>query len=186
MPINLNSRNMNNERIGLFKKMAEEVSAVIYLSQSENDVAEYIAGVMKKNGHLRFAAPVVPDTFCRNLERGGFEKIGSPLRERTSEIDVGIVTASFGIAETGTLVVNSNSEDIRLATMLSETNFIILNTNNIVEKSYDIGDILNAWFIERNYTAFITGPSRTADIERVLTLGAHGPSQLHIILINNK
>ncbi len=177
---------MNNGLIGLFKKMAEEVSAVIYLSQSENDVTEYIAGVMKMNGHMRFAAPSVPNSFCRNLERSGFEKIGSPLRERAGEIDAGIVIASLGIAETGTLVVNSNSEDTRLATMLSETNFVLLNSENIVEKSFDIAKELNAWFMESNYTAFITGPSRTADIERVLTLGAHGPSQLHIILINNK
>lgn len=177
---------MNNKLIGLFKKMAEEVSAVVYLSQSENNVTEYIVGVMKRNGHLRFAAPAVPDTFCTDLERVGFEKIGSTLRERAGEIDAGIVVASFGIAETGTLVVNSNSEDTRLATMLSETNFILLNSENIVEKSFDIADELNAWFMGSNYTAFITGPSRTADIERVLTLGAHGPSQLHIILINNK
>jgi L-lactate dehydrogenase complex protein LldG len=177
---------MNNKLIGLFKKMAEEVSAVIYLSHSESDVIGYITKVMKMNGHLRFAAPSAPEIFCINLEKGGFEKIGSPLRERASEIDAGIVIASFGIAETGTLVVNSNSEDTRLATMLSETNFVLLNSGNIVEKSFDIADELNAWFLESNYTAFITGPSRTADIERVLTLGAHGPAQLHIILINNK
>lgn len=177
---------MNNERIRLFKKMAEEVSAVIYLSQSENDVAEYIVGIMKMNGYLRFAAPALPETFCRNLERGGFEKIDSPLRKRAGEIDAGIVTASYGIAETGTLVVKSDSEDIRLTTMLSELNFVLLNPENVVEKSFDIEDELNTWFMESNYTAFITGPSRTADIERVLTLGAHGPSQLHIILINNK
>lgn len=166
--------------------MAEEVSAVVYLAKTEKDVAEYITEVMKINGHLRYAAPAIPDTFCRNLERSGFEKIGSPLRERAGEIDAGIVIASFGIAETGTLVVNSNSEDIRLATMLSEINFILVNSGNIVEKSFDIRDELNTRFMESNYTAFITGPSRTADIERVLTLGAHGPQQLHIILINNK
>lgn len=155
---------MNNELIGLFKKMAEEVSAVVYLPKTENDVAEYIAGVMKMNGHLRFTAPAVQDAFCRNLERGGFEKIESPLRERANDIDAGIVFASFGIAETGTLVVNSDSEDTRLATMLSETNFILLNSNNIVEKSFDIANELNTWFLESNYMAFITGPSRTADI----------------------
>lgn len=176
---------MKNELIGLFIKMAEEVSAVVYLSKTKNDVTDYIAGVMKMNKHLRFAAPAIPDTFCRNLERGGFEKIVSPLRERADEIDAGIVTASYGIAETGTLVVNSDNEDTRLATMLSETNFVLLNSENIVEKSFDIAHELNAWFMRSNYTAFITGPSRTADIERILTLGAHGPAQLHIILINN-
>ena len=100
---------MNNELIGLFEKMAEEVSAVVFLSKTEKDITEYIAGVMQKKNHLRFAAPGLPDTFCIELERKGFEKIKSPLREKAGEIDAGIVIASFGIAETGTIVVNSNS-----------------------------------------------------------------------------
>jgi len=177
---------MNRELTGLFKKMAEEVSAVVHSSKTENEVAEYITAVMKKNGHMRFAAPFFSGTFCEELIENGFEIIESPLRARVAEIDAGIVTALFGIAETGTLVVNSNSEDVRLVTMLSETNFILLDTNNIVEKSSDIADDMNSFFNKNNYTAFITGPSRTADIERVLTLGAHGPENLHIILINNK
>jgi L-lactate dehydrogenase complex protein LldG len=177
---------MNSELIEVFKLKAEEVSAMVYLSKTENDVTDYIAGVMKLNNHLRFAAPAVPGILCSKLEKDGFEKIVSPLRERADEIDAGIVIASFGIAETGTLVVNSDSEDTRLATMLSETNFILLNSENIVEKSFDIVHELNVWFMKSNYTAFITGPSRTADIERILTLGAHGPAQLHIILINNE
>ncbi|MCE5345560.1 MAG: lactate utilization protein [Bacteroidales bacterium] len=177
---------MNNERIELFKKMAEDASAILYIADTENTVVEYIEKIMKLNGYSRFAAPGMPAALCRNLETGGFEKIGSPLRDRAGEIDAGIVNASFGIAETGTLVVNSDNEDIRLATMLSETNFILLNPENIVEKSSDISNELNTWFKKNNYTAFITGPSRTADIERVLTLGAHGPEHLHIILTNNK
>jgi L-lactate dehydrogenase complex protein LldG len=177
---------MYNELTMLFKKMAEEVSAVIHLSQTENDVAEYIAQVMRINTHHRFAAPHGVDQLCICLESNGFEKIGSPLRERADDIDAGIVIASFGIAETGTVVVNSDSEDIRLTTMLSETNFILLDIADIVETASDICKQLETWFLASNFTAFISGPSRTADIERVLTLGAHGPVQLHIILINKK
>lgn len=182
----MNNIGMNNKQIELFRKMAEEASAILFIAETENAVIEYIIKVIKLNGHLRFVAPGMSDTFCRDIEMCGFENIGSPVRDKAGDFDAGIVTASFGIAETGTLVVNSDSEDIRLATMLPETSFIILNSENIVEKSSDISDELNEWFMRNNYTAFITGPSRTADIERVLTLGAHGPSQLHIILINNK
>jgi len=177
---------MSNDLTGLFKKMAEEVSAVIYFSKTQDDITGYIAEVMKVNGHSRFAAPEVPDKLCLDLLSFGFEIIKSPLRERANDIDAGIVLASYGIAETGTLVVNSNDEDTRLATMLSEINFVVLNSKDIVEKTFDISEVLNALFTETNYTAFISGPSRTADIERVLTLGAHGPLQLHIILTNNK
>jgi len=177
---------MCNDLTALFKKMAEEVSAVIYFSKTQDDITGYIAEVMRANGHSRFAAPEAPHKLCLDLINSGFENIKSPLRDRANNIDAGIVYASYGIAETGTLVVNSNDEDARLATMLSETNFVVLNSDNIVEKAYNISKELNTWFRETNYTAFISGPSRTADIERVLTLGAHGPLQLHIILTNNK
>lgn len=177
---------MRDDLKALFKKMAEEVSAVIHYSKTQDDITVYIAEVMRANGHSRFAAPAAPDKLCLDLMNSGFENIKSPLRDKADDIDAGIVFASYGIAETGTLVVNSNDEDTRLATMLSETNFVVLNSGNIVEKAYDISKKLNTWFRETNYTAFISGPSRTADIERVLTLGAHGPLQLHIILTNNK
>jgi L-lactate utilization protein LutC len=98
--------------------------------------------------------------------------------------NVGVVRAALGIAETGTCVVETDDEATRLSTMLPETSIIILKTSNIVPALSDIAPYLR----ERqkdgkiSYTSLITGPSRTADIERVGAIGVHGPLDVHIIL----
>lgn len=98
--------------------------------------------------------------------------------------NVGVVHASKGIAETGTCVVETDGEDIRLATMLPETSVIVLNVSDIVPALPDIAPYLRERQKDGNisYTSLITGPSRTADIERIGATGVHGPLDVHIIL----
>lgn len=105
-------------------------------------------------------------------------------RARFGADNVGAVRAAKGIAETGTCVVETDDEEIRLATMLPETSVIVLNASDIVHGLPDIAPYLR----ERqkdgkiSYTSLITGPSRTADIERIGAIGVHGPLDVHIIL----
>lgn len=106
------------------------------------------------------------------------------LREYPAGIDVGLTLVDRGIAETGTLVLNSQDEDTRLATMLSEIHVAILRKSDLRDSALSMVDELTA-MMSRDiaYTAFITGASRTADIERVLTIGVHGPLELVIMLV---
>ncbi|MGN0852362.1 MAG: lactate utilization protein C [Kiritimatiellia bacterium] len=100
---------------------------------------------------------------------------------------VGVVHAVRGVASTGTCVVETDDEETRLLTMLPETSVIVLKASAIVD---DLPD-LAAYLRERqadgriSYTSFITGPSRTADIERVSAIGVHGPLALHVILVED-
>ena len=108
------------------------------------------------------------------------------LRDHLEGIDIGFTIADYGIAETGTLVLNSSSEEVRLATMISEIHVAVLAVSRIRETSYDLESELKRFMQSpADYTAFITGASRTADIERVLTLGVHGPLELHILLLED-
>ncbi|MGB9731972.1 MULTISPECIES: LUD domain-containing protein [Calditerrivibrio] len=98
-------------------------------------------------------------------------------------IESAIVEAEAGISETGTAVVMSEDEKLRLATCLCEELTVILYTDKIFNNLEDIAPILEANMRkESNYIAFITGASRTADIERVLTIGVHGPVRMKVIL----
>jgi L-lactate dehydrogenase complex protein LldG len=114
-------------------------------------------------------------------------RIMAEERSRLGEDKVGVARAARGIAETGTCVVETDGEETRLATMLPETSVILLKTRDIVPRLADIADYLR----ERqrdgriSYTSFITGPSRTADIERVSAIGVHGPLDLHVILLED-
>lgn len=115
----------------------------------------------------------------------GIALINEGMRDHLAGIDVGFTVADGAIANTGTIIQGSNSEELRLATMVSEVHVCVLPTSTIVEDSYHAEELLSRLMSEAAYTAFITGPSRTADIERTLALGAHGPLELHILLLED-
>jgi L-lactate dehydrogenase complex protein LldG len=131
----------------------------------------------------------IPEAFetLRSLCRGaGLNLLDPPLRYHANEIHTAITPVEWGIAETGTLVLNDSSEDIRLATMLAETHVALLPASKIKADAEalqkDLDTILKAE--PSAYLTFITGASRTADIERVLAIGAHGPRELHILIMD--
>lgn len=132
---------------------------------------------------LEGEAAALLDTLCS--ERGIGLARGS-LRDHLAGIDIGFTVADFGIAETGTLVIDSSDESVRLATMISEVHVAALPASRIRESSLDLESELQEMMqASPNYTAFITGASRTADIERVLALGVHGPLELHILIVED-
>lgn len=115
---------------------------------------------------------------------GDVQLVRENLRDYPGGIDMGVTQVDFGIAETGTLVLNSNGEETRLSTMLCEIHVAILNISQLRPTALSMAEELTALVGEpSSFTAFITGASRTADIERVLALGVHGPLELVIILV---
>ncbi len=102
--------------------------------------------------------------------------------------DIGITGADFAIADTGTLVLLSGPEQPRLTSLLPPVHIAILEKENIVSNIHALFAKLGE-FYEKNYDelctciSFITGPSRTADIELNLTLGVHGPGRAIVIII---
>ncbi len=148
--------------------------------------AEDLCGL--KNWEKIIAAPDLDDKNLKTLRglcaENGIALIRQGLHEHLGGIDVGLSTADFAIAETGTIVQNSASEDLRLATMISEIHVALLPASRIYATSFDLEQQLAAFFSAIDgYLAFITGASRTADIERVLTLGVHGPLELQILIL---
>ncbi len=117
----------------------------------------------------------------------GLTLVDSGLRDHLAGIDMGFTIVDYGIAETGTLVLNCPGEELRLATMISEVHVAVLPISKIRKSAYDLEPELTEMMkTSPDYTAFITGASRTADIERVLALGVHGPLELHILLMEEK
>ena len=136
------------------------------------------------------AAPGLPPDQLATLNElcaaRGIQCIAEHLRDHLAGIDIGLTYADFGLAETGTLVIDSSSEETRLATMISEIHIAVLPVSRLRDASYDVETALEGAMGQApNYTAFITGASRTADIERVLALGVHGPLELHILILED-
>lgn len=97
---------------------------------------------------------------------------------------VGITGAFCALAETGTLMMCSGAQTPAAASLLPETHIAVVSRSRIVTGMED------AWALLRRDSgvmpravSFISGPSRTADIEQTVTLGAHGPYRVHVILL---
>ncbi len=106
------------------------------------------------------------------------------VREARDADLVGITGAFCAIAETGTLMTVSGEQTPAAVSLLPETHIAVLPVSRIVRGMEEAWDLVRAE-LDRPPRAvnFISGPSRTADIEQTVTLGAHGPYRVHIILI---
>ena len=130
-------------------------------------------------------AKAVAARVSRVADEAAAERLIADERARLGAEHVGVARAARGIAETGTCVVVTDDEETRLATMIPETGLLILRTADIVPTLPDMAPFLRERQADGkiSYTSFITGPSRTADIERVSAIGVHGPLDVHIILV---
>jgi L-lactate dehydrogenase complex protein LldG len=132
-------------------------------------------------------AEAVAAKVTRVADAAAAEAMIEDLKARCGADQVGVAKAALGIAETGTCVIETDDEETRLATMLPENSVLTLRISDIVKSLAETAPYLR----ERqkdgkvSYTSFITGPSRTADIERVGAIGVHGPLSVHIILLEN-
>lgn len=113
------------------------------------------------------------------------------LRKFFIEADVGISGANLAIAETGSLAIVSNEGNARLVTSLPPVHIAVVTAEKFVETLEQAATLIKALVLASSglkltaYVSFITGTSRTTDIEKQLVTGVHGPEELHIIILDN-
>lgn len=102
-------------------------------------------------------------------------------------IESAFIECNFAIADTGSVVLESTEEKIRLASSLSEHFYAVVYKSNLKKSILELDEFMQTQMSSINsYIAFITGASRTADIERVLTIGVHGPVKMSVIIIDEE
>jgi L-lactate dehydrogenase complex protein LldG len=111
------------------------------------------------------------------------------LRALLARADVGLSGVDYVIAETGTLVVAARPGQMRGVSLFPPVHIAVARTEQIVATLADYLLLLRAEGAElpqhlTSCVSFITGPSRTGDIELTLTVGVHGPGELHLVLID--
>ena len=174
-----------SQLVDLFSTKARDVGAEVISVDSVTAAANYIAG--KIEGSL--LVPSFPSAgrfkLKAALKKAGVTIEVDKFRSIAEQAEAGITGVNFAIADTGTLVLESTAEDIRLATTLPPKQFALLDPKKIVADGIKAVTPLRKFHRRdpRNYIAYVTGPSRTADIERVLTIGVHGPKELFILLV---
>jgi len=173
----------------LMKEKAEAVQAVVVKIKTLKEAFQYTVDLTREQRGTSMVAMGLKTQDVNLLEKAcktaDISFIKPPLRSHANEIHTALTPVDWGIAETGTLVLDSSSEDVRIATMLSETHVALLPVSKIKPDVTALENEINAVIKAdgSSYYAFITGASRTADIERVLAIGVHGPQELHILIM---
>jgi L-lactate dehydrogenase complex protein LldG len=176
--------------LNLFKDKAAAVQVVITEITDLPGAFDYAADLTTKQGGKSMAAfgwegsdRAALEESCR---QAGVKLVTENLREH-ADLHTALTLVDWGIAETGSLVLDSSSEDLRLATMLAETHIAVLPLSRLRPDSMALeADLVRLMAAPPSYLAFITGASRTADIERVLTIGVHGPQEMHILILKDR
>jgi L-lactate dehydrogenase complex protein LldG len=174
------------ERVARFAERLASVGGQVHLAEDERAASRQLAAIATACNARSIA--VSDDPLVRRLvSAAGLDTLrfdGWSDRERLFEADVGVSGAQAGIAETGTLVLDSQAELHRLVSLVPPIHVAILRAASIVS---DLGAALSALDHSGDCGAvtLITGPSRTADIELELVIGVHGPRELHAIVLED-
>ena len=110
---------------------------------------------------------------------------GSPAS--VADAPAGLSGAELAISETGSVLLAENALEARVVGMLTLAHFVLVREDRLVPMLDDAAEVLQqltrAGSDQRHYMSFVTGPSRTADIERTLTIGVQGPKTLCVIIV---
>lgn len=166
-----------DELFASFKERAETASAEVHRFKTLLEAKGFISGLLKDLGGTSLWAP------GSYLEAAGRPEVPglsfAITRENAAEATVGISQVDWALADTGTLVVDATQVEQRLVSTLPQVHVALLGTDRLLP---GLGEALTRIRPDRaSYLSLITGPSRTADIERVLTIGVHGPERLVVV-----
>jgi len=176
----------DDDPVERFRKSLHAVAGQSVLARDEREAAEAVTEILARAGARRVAvsdSPVVR-VVAERLARDGVEIASAPDRATLFSCDAGVTGAQWGVAETGTLVLESGSERHRLASLVPPLHVAIVEADRI---RHSLADVLGELGGKLSPTVtFVTGPSRTSDIELTLAIGVHGPAALHVVIVGGR
>jgi L-lactate dehydrogenase complex protein LldG len=170
--------------VGLFTKEFTALDGHVIFCRERSDLLENITRLVaeKKWAHVACTTPAL----LGNMQLGELpyiNKVSAGL-----EADAGITDCECLVARTATVVLSSAQASGRVLPVYSPVHLVIASVDDLV---FDIGDALRR--VESKYKGklpsalfFASGPSRTADIEKRLVLGVHGPKEVYLFLMQDR
>lgn len=169
----------------LLERFSSELEALggTIVTCSSSEVADLVLDFLRQRGITRIQAwegTHLLDGLLEHLDRSGIQIQLHP----DPEITAGLTGADGAIAETGTLVLTDAPGRPIIASLLPEIHVALLSASKVYEampEALQLPDIRQS-----TLGALISGPSRTADIEMTLTIGVHGPREVHVYCMTDR
>ncbi len=175
------------EQLELFAQNAAQLKADFRVVASAHEASEQLAALAVENNWKEIASHRAPLPF------GFAEKLGLPCLLTDSgyspatleQCDAAITGCDALVAQTGSVLVSPQSAGGRSLSVLPPHHVVVARRNQIVPDLASALQVVRQLYAPNwpSFLSFITGPSRTGDIERILVLGAHGPKKLTIFLL---
>ena len=172
-----------------FQTELETVSGEYLAASSEEEAARLVRTLFDEMPDTTFASSgsALITRIAEQLEKDYTHLNIQPAVDRKMTIAaaaIGIVDVAHAVADTGTLVVSFQNLESTLPHFLPDVIIALVYKQQLVANQFELFEKIDVQAAKN--MVLVTGPSRTADIEKILILGAHGPRRLVVIIIDNK
>jgi L-lactate dehydrogenase complex protein LldG len=174
-------------RLALFQKNAVELKAAFHVVDGLSELGSRLAALGREEKWRKVASHQgeLTDAACRALELPCLRTDQPYPVNDLESCDAGVSECDALVAQTGSVLVTSRSSGGRALSVLPPHHVVLARREQLVADLPEAFALIKSRYgtAYPSMISFITGPSRTGDIERILVLGAHGPKQLTIFLL---
>jgi L-lactate dehydrogenase complex protein LldG len=190
------------EALGHLERTAARQGWKTHRAASAEDAVSYVVGLATERG-ARLVVRSDHEVFRRVPVEAALRGRGTQvvtvaanhsnsrgqLREQMAQADIGITGVDYAIAETGTCVLVPRQGVSRVVSLLPPVHVAIVEPHQVYETLDDLFALRRMAFLEGegdmgSYLSLISGPSRTGDIEQTIVIGVHGPTEVHMVILN--
>ena len=171
-------------RIASMTARLEALAGRVLQAENPREAGELVAHAIAGQTAVASNAPFLREcgiTSVAGVRSGITDR--EELQELCAAADIGITSADYALADTGTLVMLSTPFEARMISLLPPAHIAVVSCSRLLSGPDELFSILPDPGAASSSMVWITGPSRTADIEQILVRGVHGPGQITVVLV---
>jgi len=173
-----------DERIERFSVALDKLSGKAQVAGSPEEARRIVSELIESHSAVASNSPFLRECGIASLAGVFTGYTGAEgLRDACASADVGITSADYALADTGSLVMLASPDEARLVSLLPPVHIAVVPRERLLTGLDELFTLLPNPAEQTSSLVLITGPSRTADIEQVLIKGVHGPGMVHVVLV---
>ena len=175
-----------NQYSSLFVRNFENLNGKSFSALEPGAVVGVLAELLKGKKVVASNAPYLVEcgiTALPEVQPGFTDR--EKLRAACAQADIGITSADYALADTGTLVMLAGPAEARLISLLPPAHIAVFPRSRLLSGLDELLAILPDPAEQTSSMVLITGPSRTADIEQILVRGVHGPGDIYAVMVEH-